>query len=101
MIRATTRIAEQKNAGRAPGESPLAFGRVVGYIGPSMKYLRLIFVAMAAVLGLTGCLQVEKVVKLQPDGSGTIEETVVLSKSALAGLEQMAGGGQGGGKMKA
>jgi hypothetical protein len=68
-----------------------------------MKSLRLIFAAFLAMLGLTGCLQVEKIVKLNADGSGTIEETVVLTKSALAGLQQMAAGfgGDKGGKAPA
>jgi hypothetical protein len=57
-----------------------------------MKALRLFLAAFVAMLSLTGCLQVEKVVKLQPDGSGTIEETVILTKAALAGLQQMAAG---------
>jgi len=64
-----------------------------------MKSVRLILAAFLAMLGLTGCLQVEKVIKLQADGSGTIEETVILTKSALAGIQQMTagfGGGKGG-----
>ncbi|MEP6669063.1 MAG: hypothetical protein ABJF10_07925 [Chthoniobacter sp.] len=65
-----------------------------------MKSVRLILAAFLVLLGLTGCLQVEKVVKLQTDGSGTIEETVVLTQSALTGLQQMTaglGGDKGGG----
>lgn len=57
-----------------------------------MKTLRCLLTALLFTLGLTGCLQVEKVVKLQPDGSGTIEETVMMSKQALAELQQMASG---------
>jgi hypothetical protein len=57
-----------------------------------MKPLRVLLAAFAAMLCLTGCLQVEKVVKLKPDGSGTVEETVILSKAALASLQQMAAG---------
>ena len=66
-----------------------------------MKSPGLIFAAFAAMLCLSGCMQVEKVVKLKPDGSGTIEETVILSKTALASLQQMAaglGGNKAGGK---
>lgn len=57
-----------------------------------MKVFRLIFAALVAMFGLTGCLQMEQVVKLKPDGSGTVEETVVLSKAALATMEQMISG---------
>ena len=56
-----------------------------------MKSLQ-ILIAAVAMACLTGCLQVEQVVKLNPDGSGTIEETVVLSKAALASMQQMAAG---------
>ncbi|HSI15369.1 MAG TPA: hypothetical protein VK961_25200 [Chthoniobacter sp.] len=56
-----------------------------------MKAFRLLFAAMVAMFGLTGCLQMEQVVKLKPDGSGTVEETVVLSKAGLAATEQMVG----------
>jgi hypothetical protein len=60
-----------------------------------MKFLRAAFVVVAAVFFLTGCLQVERVVKLKPDGSGTIEETVLIPKAALATLQQMGGGAKG------
>src|SRR3954447_6374417 len=56
-----------------------------------MKALCLLFAAFVALFGLTGCLQMEQVVKLKADGSGTIEETVVLSKAGLAAMEQMVG----------
>ena len=57
-----------------------------------MKTLRLLAVALLFTLGLSGCLQIEKVVKLKPDGSGTIEETVLMSKQMVAQMEQMAKG---------
>ncbi len=57
-----------------------------------MKTLCCLLTALLFTLGLSGCLQVEKVVRLQPDGSGTIEETVIVGKQALAQLEQMAAG---------
>ncbi|HEY3897341.1 MAG TPA: hypothetical protein VGM54_01940 [Chthoniobacter sp.] len=58
-----------------------------------MKFLRAALVVMAAVCLLTGCIQVEEIVKLKPDGSGTIEETVLIPKAALAMMRQMAGNG--------
>ena len=54
-----------------------------------MKFLRLLFVAAFSVVCLSGCLQIEKIVKLKPDGSGTLEETLVMSKETAARLEQM------------
>ena len=57
-----------------------------------MKMLRLLVAALLFTIGLSGCLQIEKVVKLKPDGSGTIEETVVMSKASIAQMEQMASG---------
>lgn len=57
-----------------------------------MKSLRYFFVALFAMLAFSGCLQIEKIVKLKTDGSGTIEETLVMSKSALDGMKQMAAG---------
>jgi len=76
----------------SPPESPLASGPVVGYRGRFVKFLRLILLPIVALLGFSGCLQVEKTVKLNPDGSGTIEETVILSKTALVSMQQMAAG---------
>ncbi len=66
-----------------------------------MKPLRALLTALLFTLGLTGCLQIEKVVKLKPDGSGTIEETVVMSKATIAQMEQMAAGFGGLGEKKA
>lgn len=57
-----------------------------------MKSLRSLALALLAVFSVTGCLQVEKVVKLKPDGSGTIEETVVVSKEFAAQMKQMTAG---------
>ena len=64
-----------------------------------MKTLLSTLVAALFTLGLSGCLQIEKVVKLQTDGSGTIEETVMMSKAGVAQMQQMAAGfGEAGGK---
>ena len=57
-----------------------------------MKPLRLLLFACVSAFVLSGCLQIEKVVKVKPDGSGTVEETLVMAKSALEGMKQMAGG---------
>ncbi len=64
-----------------------------------MKSLRLLLTAAFFSLGLTGCLQIEKIVKLKADGSGTVEETMVMGKEVVAQMQQMAAGfGDFGGK---
>ena len=66
-----------------------------------MKVLRLLLAATLFTLGLSGCLQIENVVKLQPDGSGRLDEKVVMSKATVAQIEQMAAGfGDLGGEKK-
>jgi hypothetical protein len=47
-----------------------------------------------ALLGgalLGGCIDVEKVVTIKPDGSGSVTETVVLTREAIASLKQIGG----------
>jgi hypothetical protein len=38
------------------------------------------------ILALTGCFQVETVIKVNRDGSGTVEESMLMSKKAIAQL---------------
>jgi hypothetical protein len=38
---------------------------------------------------LVGCIQVSTVVKLKPDGSGTVEETLFVTKASMQGLQAM------------
>jgi hypothetical protein len=57
-----------------------------------MKTLRSLALAVFAVCGFTGCLQVDRLVKLNPDGSGTIEESVVISKAFADQMKAMTGG---------
>ncbi len=57
------------------------------------------FAAVFAALSLTGCLQVERIVHLKTDGSGTIEEKLTMSAATVAQMKQMQAFGQpGGGK---
>jgi hypothetical protein len=51
---------------------------------------RLAFVALLS-LTLTGCIQHHTLIKLKTDGSGTIEESTLLSKQALAMAAQQGG----------
>lgn len=57
-----------------------------------MSPLRTLALIIVAILGVSGCIQVEKLVKLKADGSGTVEETVVMSKEVVAQMKQMSGG---------
>ena len=57
-----------------------------------MQRLTCLFLAALAGLGFSGCLQIEQVIKLKPDGSGTVEETLLMSKEAVASMQQMASG---------
>lgn len=47
--------------------------------------------AATAALLATGCLQSSTLVNLRADGSGTIEQTTIMSAAALAELKQFAG----------
>lgn len=58
----------------------------------SLRSLAPVALALLAVFGLTACIQVDKLVKLKPDGSGTVEETVVMSKEMVAQMKQMSAG---------
>jgi TolA-binding protein len=65
------------------------------------------FAEIALVLiCLAGCIQVSTVIKVKPDGSGTIEETLLISKAAMQQIEQATkemttqmGGQPGGGQV--
>ncbi len=57
-----------------------------------MKSLRTLALAIFAACTLSACLQEEKVIKLKTDGSGTIEETIVMNKEVVAQMKQMAEG---------
>ena len=56
-----------------------------------MRTIRLLVVLLAAV-GLTACLDSTTLVKLKPDGSGTVEQTTLMNTAALKGMMGGAGG---------
>jgi hypothetical protein len=56
-----------------------------------MRTIRLLVVLLAAV-GLTACLDSTTLVKLKPDGSGTVEQTTLMNTAALKGVMGGAGG---------
>jgi hypothetical protein len=45
--------------------------------------------ALGVTLFLTGCFQVEQLIKVKPDGSGNVEMTVVITKEALAMMKEL------------
>lgn len=57
-----------------------------------MKFLCSSALALFAVFFFTACLQEEKVIKLKTDGSGTVEETMVMNKEVIAQMKQMTTG---------
>jgi hypothetical protein len=64
-----------------------------------MKHFRLMITVVALFL-LAGCFQVSTVVRVNPDGSGTVVETMLLSKKMIAKMNEMMQGfaGESGGK---
>lgn len=62
-----------------------------------------VLLALLTIAFLTGCLQIERTVKIKTDGSGTIEETMLMGKEMLAQMKQMesAFGGDKGAPAKA
>ena len=68
-----------------------------------MRLYRLLFVAVICAF-LWGCIENDTVVQVRPDGSGTIEETVMISDSVMQSMQafsQGLGGAISGGKDKA
>jgi hypothetical protein len=66
-----------------------------------MRYFISVFAAISMFL-LAGCFQVSTVVRVNPDGSGTVVETMLLSKKMVAQMNEMMQGfaGEGGAKPK-
>jgi len=57
-----------------------------------MRVFRVARVAIAAIAAaaVSGCLQSSTIIKLKPDGSGTLEETMTLSAEAVGQLSALA-----------
>ena len=53
-----------------------------------MKYIKIILAFILPVLIFSGCLQVDSKVKLKKDGSGTIEEKVMMSSMVVQMMNQ-------------
>ena len=50
-----------------------------------MPSLRLL-VALTSTVALTACLDASTIVKVKPDGSGTVEQTMLVNTAALKGI---------------
>jgi hypothetical protein len=65
-----------------------------------MYHLRKLLVVLVSAL-LAGCLNSTTVINVKADGSGTIEQTMLMNRQAMAQLQQMTGAlGQGGAAKK-
>jgi hypothetical protein len=58
-----------------------------------MSFSKLVVVAALSTC-LTGCLQSATLVKVKPDGSGTIEQTLLANLQTMKGMMAKMGGGQ-------
>ena len=56
-----------------------------------MKYFKIILMLILPVLLFTGCIKVDTKVKLKKDGSGTIEEKVLMSSTVVEMMNQFMG----------
>ena len=54
--------------------------------------IRPFVISLCAAFAFGGCFQIDKNVKVKPDGSGTITETVTMGSAALAQMKAMASG---------
>ncbi len=62
-----------------------------------MKKIKFIAIGIFLLFLLSGCFQIERVFKVNKNGSGTIEETVLMSQEFIDQMKQMAtsfGGGE-------
>lgn len=57
-----------------------------------MKNIIRMMVVLAISCGLAGCFQVDQVVTLSPDGSGTLEETFMISRKVSESMAALTGG---------
>jgi hypothetical protein len=55
----------------------------------SMKRFAVIILSCLALITLNGCIQVETMVKVKPDGSGVIEETFLMKKDFVSQMKKM------------
>jgi len=64
-----------------------------------MRTVKMAVLALVATWAV-GCISVDSVVKVKPDGSGTLEQTMLINSSAM-GMMSMMGGAEAGAEAKA
>ncbi|HXE97165.1 MAG TPA: hypothetical protein VN642_12200 [Dongiaceae bacterium] len=57
-----------------------------------MKKIMKLIVLLLLTCGLAGCFQVDQVITLAPDGSGTVEETFMISRKIADSMSALAAG---------
>lgn len=57
-----------------------------------MKRIMKLFAMLLVSCGLSGCFQIDQVITLSPDGSGTIEETMMVSRKIAESMAAFSGG---------
>jgi tetratricopeptide (TPR) repeat protein len=90
----TTPIEDPAMRGRTwHRSSPFSKGGGRGILvgkGVIMKQLMRLGGGLGLILAcLAGCIQLDMLVKLKPDGSGTVEETVLIAKDSMPGIQDM------------
>jgi len=61
-----------------------------------MNKIKLIIIGISLLLMLSGCFHIERVINVNKDGSGTIEETVLMTQQFIDQMKKMAAGFGGG-----
>ncbi|MCK4312432.1 MAG: hypothetical protein KAW88_06835, partial [Candidatus Cloacimonetes bacterium] len=61
-----------------------------------MKRIKLLVLLLTVLFLLSGCFQVEKVITVKKDGSGTIKETTLISMQMIQQMGQGFGSKSGG-----
>ncbi|MDP8267191.1 MAG: hypothetical protein P9L97_00560 [Candidatus Tenebribacter davisii] len=56
-----------------------------------MNKIKLIIIGISLLLLLSGCFQIDRLVRVNKDGSGTIEETVLMSQEFIDQISKMSG----------
>lgn len=57
-----------------------------------MKNMMKLLLLLVVLCGLTGCFQIDQVITLLPDGSGTFEETFMISRKISASMAALTAG---------
>lgn len=57
-----------------------------------MKKIMKLLAVLLVSCGLAGCFQIDQVITLSPDGSGTVEETFMISRKVSESMSALAGG---------